>query len=178
MIVVLLSYSLPLSRFCLITQGALRDETKAAAGGRLPVMPMITIGNLWFLSAIGNCRYNPFFFFKSSVGFISSRTALRKTSGMSQNIGVTSLTTLGVIQEPIVVIPKSATYSLYSLFVVVVVFFFVAFFRKAGASAKRAWNAGNVHCLFHRTLSSGGHFISGDLKSFLYARLALFSLPG
>ena len=71
---------------------------------------------------------------------------------------------------------KSATYSLYSLFVVVVVF--VAFFRKAGASAKRAWNAGKVHCLFHRALSSGGHFISGDLKSFVYARLALFSLPG
>ena len=40
---------------------------------------------------------------------------------MSQNIGVTSLTTLGVIQEPIGVILKSATYSLYSLFVVVVV---------------------------------------------------------
>ena len=43
---------------------------------------------------------------------------------MSQNIGVTSLTTLGVIQEPIGVTLESATYSLYSLyslFVVVVV---------------------------------------------------------
>ena len=41
---------------------------------------------------------------------------MSKTSGVSQNIGVTSLTTLGVIQEPIGVIPKSATYSLYSVF--------------------------------------------------------------
>ena len=32
MIVVLLSYGLPRSRFCLITQGALRDKTKAATG--------------------------------------------------------------------------------------------------------------------------------------------------
>ena len=72
------------------------------------------------------------FFFKSSVGFISSRTALSKTSGMSQNIGVTSLTTLGVIQELIVVIPKSATYSLYSLFVVVVVVFCRVFQESRG----------------------------------------------
>ena len=98
---------------------------------------------------------------------------MSKASGVSQNIGVTSLTTLGVIQEPIGVIPKSATYSPYSVF-----FFSFAFFRRARASAKRAWNAGNVHCLFHRPLSHSGHFVSGDLKRFVYARLALFSLPG
>ena len=98
---------------------------------------------------------------------------MSKTSGMSQNIGVTSLTTLGVIQEPIGVIPKSATYSLYSVF-----FFSFAFFRRVRASAKRAWNAGNVHFLSHRPLSHSGHFVSGDLKRFVYARLALFSLPG
>ena len=76
------------------------------------------------------------FFFKSSVGFISSRTALSKTSGMSQNIGVTSLTTLGVIQEPIGVIPKSATYSLYSLFVVVVVVVFLSRFSGKPGQAR------------------------------------------
>ena len=51
---------------------------------------------------------------------------------MSQNIGVTSLTTLGVIQEPIGVILKSATYSLYSLFVVVVVVVLSRFSGKPG----------------------------------------------
>ena len=51
---------------------------------------------------------------------------MSKTSGMSQNIGVTSLTTLGV-QEPIGVIPKSATYSLYSVF-----FFFRVFQESQG----------------------------------------------
>ena len=51
---------------------------------------------------------------------------MSKTSGMSQNIGVTSLTTLGVIQEPIGVIPKSATYSLYSVF-----FFFFRVFQES-----------------------------------------------
>ena len=68
-------------------------------------------------------------FFKSSVGFISPRTARSKTSGMSQNIGVTSLTTLGVMQEPIGVIPKSVTYSLYSVF-----FFFRVFQESQGKS--------------------------------------------
>ena len=43
MIVVLLSYSLPRSPFCLITQGALRDETKRLPDGEYP---MITRGNL------------------------------------------------------------------------------------------------------------------------------------
>ena len=52
---------------------------------------------------------------------------MSKTSGMSQNIGVTSLTTLGVIQEPIGVIRKSATYSLYSVF-----FFFRVFQESQG----------------------------------------------
>ena len=37
---------LPRSPFCLITQGALRDETKTSAGWRVSVMPMITRGNL------------------------------------------------------------------------------------------------------------------------------------
>ena len=50
---------------------------------------------------------------------------MSKASGVSQNIGVTSLTTLGVIQEPIGVIPKSATYSPYS------VFFFFRFFQES-----------------------------------------------
>ena len=52
---------------------------------------------------------------------------MSKTSGMSQNVGVTSLTTLGVIQEPIGVIPKSAIYSLYSVF-----FFFRVFQESQG----------------------------------------------
>ena len=86
MIVVLLPYSLPRSRFCSTTQG--EDETKMAVGGRLSVMPMITIGNLCFFIAITICRYNPFFL--SSAGFISPRTALNETSGMSQNIGFAS----------------------------------------------------------------------------------------
>ena len=84
MIVVLLPYSLPRSRVCPVTQ---EDETKMAAGGRLSAMPMIAIGNLCFFIAITICRYNPFL---SSVGFISPRTALSKTSGKSQNIGFAS----------------------------------------------------------------------------------------
>ena len=52
---------------------------------------------------------------------------MSKASGVSQNIGVTSLTTLGVIQEPIGVIPKSATYSPYSVF-----FFFRVFQESQG----------------------------------------------
>ena len=116
---------LPRSPFCLITQGALRDETKTSAGWRVSVMPMITRGNLWFLSAIGNWWYNPFFIF--CWLYFSTHSPMSKTSGMSQNIGVTSLTTLGVIQEPIGVIPKSATYSLYSVF-----FFFRVFQESQG----------------------------------------------
>ena len=58
--------------------------------------------------------------------YFSTHSPMSKTSGMSQNIGVTSLTTLGVIQEPIGVIPKSATYSLYSVF-----FFFFRVFQES-----------------------------------------------
>ena len=59
-----------------------------AAEGRLSVKPMITIGNLCFF--LVSLRTVDIIHFLSSVGFISPRTALSKTSGMSQNIGVAS----------------------------------------------------------------------------------------